>query len=106
MDFMSDNFEWRDIHDMFCGLNETTVPPDLHIFDMSATLADLVVYIGVFPSKGQAKKNGWGGEIPFGCNEFKVGKRVFWVWKRQWSDAELEAMHGPVVPGWVDEDDG
>jgi hypothetical protein len=45
------------------------VPPD-------TTMFDLLVMLGSFPSKSQARKN-WkaGGEIPIGWSEFFVGKK-------------------------------
>ena len=42
-------------------------------FSAGATMADLMVMAGKFPSKGQARKNGWDKEIPFGYSHFKVG---------------------------------
>lgn len=40
-------------------------------------MADIMVQVGIFPSKGQARKNGYGGEkavIPPGYTELTVGK--------------------------------
>ena len=36
---------------------------------------DVAVLAGIFPSKGQARKNQWGGEIPAGWSEKMFGKR-------------------------------
>lgn len=48
------------------------------------TMADIGVILGMFPSKGQARKNGWGGEIENGWSE-KLGvgklKKNVWIWK-------------------------
>ena len=48
------------------------------------TLADIGVLLGLFPSKGQARKNGWNGEIENGWTE-KLGvgklKKNLWIWK-------------------------
>ena len=49
-----------------------------------ATMAELAVLMGLFPSKGQARKNGWDGAIPDGYTE-KHGlgkmKKSLFVWK-------------------------
>jgi hypothetical protein len=34
--------------------------------------ADVAVALGIFPSKGQAAKNGWGGEFDLGCDSRKT----------------------------------
>lgn len=47
-----------------------------------ATMADLVVEIGAFPSKSQARKNGWDRPIPPGYSAHKCGKRRFWILNR------------------------
>ena len=44
--------------------------------DLSAMAADA----GVFPSRGQARKNGLGGPAPQGVNRIGTKKRRFWVW--------------------------
>jgi hypothetical protein len=39
------------------------------------TMAHIAVYMELFPSLGQARKNGWDGEIPHGYTERKrIGK--------------------------------
>jgi len=39
------------------------------------TMAHLAVEMDLFPSVGQARKNGWDGSIPEGCTEkTKIGK--------------------------------
>lgn len=42
-------------------------------FTKDDTLEDLMVRCGKFPSKGQARKNGWGGPIPFGYSHLIIG---------------------------------
>ena len=37
-------------------------------------MADIMVAAGKFPSKGQARKNGWDKGIPAGYNKLTVGK--------------------------------
>jgi hypothetical protein len=46
-----------------------------------ATMPDLLVALGSFPSKGQARKN-WRGplEIPRGYSTFRVGRRFLFVY--------------------------
>ena len=45
-----------------------------HHFALKDRLEDLMVMCGRFKSKGDARKNGYGGEIPWGFNEMKIGK--------------------------------
>lgn len=42
-----------------------------------ALMEDVLVALGKFPSKGQARKNGWTGPIPDGFNVWQVGKDQF-----------------------------
>ena len=42
--------------------------------------ADVAVYCGFFPSKGQARKNGWEGPVPRGFGQRKFGKQGKCVW--------------------------
>lgn len=37
-------------------------------------MEDVVVNLGKFPSKSQARKNGWTGPIPEGFNVWQIGK--------------------------------
>ena len=39
------------------------------------TMLDILVGAGIFPSKGQARKNGHKAEIPDGITEIIIGKR-------------------------------
>ena len=44
-------------------------------FPVDAKFQDIAVAFGIFKSKGQARKNGWGGDIPDGFwNKEKIGK--------------------------------
>lgn len=45
------------------------------------TLEDLAVLAEIFPSKGQARKNGVTGEIPFGIHLLGTKKKKVWVWR-------------------------
>ena len=50
----------------------------------TSTLADIGVLMGLFPSKGQARKNGWAGEIDGGwTDERGLGKlkKDLFIWK-------------------------
>lgn len=42
--------------------------------------ADVAVRCGFFPSKGQARKNGWEGSVPRGFGQRKFGKQGKCVW--------------------------
>lgn len=48
-----------------------------------ATMEDVLVSLGKFSSKGQARKNGWTGIIPDGFNVWQVGKDQFVTLKMQ-----------------------
>lgn len=37
-------------------------------------MADIVALVGLFPSKSQARKNGWNYPIPLGFSDMRVGK--------------------------------
>jgi len=44
--------------------------------------SDVAVALGLFPSKGQAAKNGWGGEFVLGFDSRKTKKHgTIWVTK-------------------------
>jgi len=70
---------------------ETLLGPDQEadttfvIFDDEFTLADVAVATGKFPSKGQARKNGWDGDIPQGFTVKTLGKNAkkvhIWILK-------------------------
>ena len=53
--------------------------------DLSAMAADA----GVFPSRGQARRNGLGGPAPQGVNRIGTKKRRFWVWNPHPTDEEV-----------------
>jgi hypothetical protein len=42
--------------------------------------AEVAVLCGFFPSKGQARKNGWEGPVPRGFGQRKFGKQGRGVW--------------------------
>ena len=56
----------------------------INILPKETTMADIGVLMGLFPSKSQARKNGWDGEVPNGWTE-KIGigklRRSLWIWK-------------------------
>lgn len=46
-------------------------------FDDSFKMEDVAVAVGIFPSKGQARKNGFGGELKEGFTDMvKTKKRI------------------------------
>ena len=55
-----------------------------------STMEELGVLAGIFPSKGQAKKNNFVGPIPIGINLLGSKKTKIWVWnhpnpsKKEW----------------------
>ena len=46
----------------------------------SDDLSAMAVEAGLFPSKGQSRKNGLGGPAPHGLHLIGTRKRRFWVW--------------------------
>lgn len=51
----------------------------MHVFDDKTDMADIWVHVGLFPSKGRAKKNNHGGPVPDGWTDVvkkKQGIRV------------------------------
>lgn len=55
-----------------------------NIFQPTETLAHIMHRAGIFPSVGQARKNGWNKEIPIGFSEFKVGKKQTEIFVLNW----------------------
>lgn len=45
-----------------------------------STMEELFVAVGIFPSKGQARKNGCTGPIPSGIHQMGSQKNRFWLW--------------------------
>ena len=43
-------------------------------------LATMAVAAGLFPSKGQSRRNGLAGPAPHGLHQIGTKKRRFWVW--------------------------
>lgn len=60
------------------------------------TMAHIAVEMGLFPSAGQARKNGWNGEIPSGYTERKgLGKMKKNLYIHNPSDAFIsDPEHG------------
>jgi hypothetical protein len=61
------------------------------IFSSKDNMADIVSRCGIFPSRSQAKKNGWDIQIPEGFNCFVVGKKKFQIWILNCKKAENSA---------------
>jgi hypothetical protein len=59
---------------------------DIIIRSSSKDMEDLAVEAGLFPSRGQARKNGFCGTIPWGLSMLGTKKNRFWVWNTAKSD--------------------
>lgn len=46
-----------------------------------SSMEELAVLAGIFPSRGQARKNGMTGEIPKGIWLLGTKKKKVWVWR-------------------------
>lgn len=54
---------------------------------------DVAIAVGFFPSKTQARKNGWGGPMPHGFGQRKFGKgRCVWFYNPK------ESSNADVLP--------
>ena len=61
---------------------------------IEARMPDVMVQAGIFPSKSQARKNGWDKDIPWGFSEYEhVGKyhRHIAIWKPSKSKKDYES---------------
>lgn len=58
--------------DLFFG--PLTATDQFHVFDDTFRMDDIAVVAGLFPSKNQARKNGWAGDIPSGFTLKIFGK--------------------------------
>lgn len=45
-----------------------------------ASMEALAAMAGVFPSRGQARKNGFAGPVPHGLELWGTSQRTFWCW--------------------------
>ena len=55
----------------------------------SDDLAAMAVEAGIFPSKGQSRKNGLSGPAPHGLHQIGTKKRRFWVWNPEASGEQV-----------------
>lgn len=56
-------------------------PEPVVVFDVDCLdWADIAVHCKFFPSKSQARKNGWDGPVPYGFGQRKFGKQGKGVW--------------------------
>jgi len=68
-----------DILHLFGELGGT--PEPVEVFDVDCLdWTDIAVHCQFFPSKGQARKNGWEGPVPRGFGQRKFGKQGKGVW--------------------------
>lgn len=44
------------------------------------TIGPLLVALGVFPSRGEAKRNGWDWPFPTGWKHIKISRHNLWIW--------------------------
>lgn len=86
----SDNVAPGDDLLLFGKWGANTVEETVHHFPKETTFADLMVHFQIFPSKGQARKNGWTQPIPEGWSEYSIGKLKtrLWIWNpsKEWRD--------------------
>lgn len=84
--FLINNVNSEDLIDVIFdpeeGLDEVIISSN------NLLLEDMAVIAGIFPSKGQARKNGFSGEAPFGLWCLGTKKRWFWVWNPKRNDVE------------------
>jgi hypothetical protein len=66
-----------------------TGPLDKVIKVQTDDLASMAVEAGLFPSKGQSRKNGLHGPAPHGLHQIGTKKRRFWVWNPKSSDDKV-----------------
>lgn len=62
--------------DIECLFDEPVITIAVDCLDWT----DIAVACGFFPSKGQARKNGWNGPVPRGFGQRKFGNRGLGVW--------------------------
>lgn len=62
-------------------------------FDRSILWEDLAVFLGMQPSKSQARKNGWGGPIEWGYSEHKRKFSRFYILNLSPTDARTQELN-------------
>lgn len=65
----------------------------------ASCMEELAVQAGIFPSKGQARKNGFCGPIPHGVECFGIKKKWLWVWNPL-SNEEAIVLKKGFVQTW------
>ncbi len=74
----------EDIDSIFGPIDPNNPQDRVDTFTTQETLADIAFRIGAFPSRSQARKNGWDRPIPMGYSEHKIGKGItlkrFYLW--------------------------
>lgn len=71
--FVNKNATSKDIQ---CLFNGPVISMAVDCLDWTA----IAVACGFFPSRGQARKNGWSGPVPRGFGQRKFGNRGLCVW--------------------------
>ena len=59
---------------------------ELTFFGNGSDMSDLACMAGLFPSRNQARKNGYSGYIPSGWSEHGSKKNRFYIWNPQYDD--------------------
>ena len=83
-----------DVIESFLGPLDEGEPLAFVWFDQ-ADWSDVAVSIGLFPSKSQARKNGWSGELPGGLSHRQQKKGKF-VKRDVWVLNEFDLAHTSV----------
>jgi len=80
--FIHTNTTQRDKEMLFADWDNNLADEVFVDITSETKLEDIVVdHLKKFPSKSQARKNNWGGEIPMGFRQWKIGKIFFWTFK-------------------------
>ncbi len=78
---------------MFSEIGDET-PPDNLVFLDAESLEAFAVVAGLFPSRGQARKNGFAGPFPWGLSLLGTKHRRVWVWSPRQPDGPVTLLPG------------
>ena len=72
----------HDIHDMFGDCDDAIDTDEVFIpIDEKTTMEEILVdHLKKFPSRTQARKNGFSGTVPIGFKQHRIGKMFFLTW--------------------------
>jgi len=74
IDFIRKDISQKEI-DLFLGPIDDEQDQETFILNEKLVIAHFMAIAGIFPSIGQARKNGWDKPIPPGFSQFVVGKK-------------------------------